>query len=108
MTLDEAFVEQLRLDYRQAPLTAAERAMLDFSVQITEDATRITREDVEALKQHGFDDRAILQITLIASWFNYINRVADALGVGRDDASGSALAIPPAATWTELERLNQP
>jgi alkylhydroperoxidase family enzyme len=30
------------------------------------------------------DDRAILQITLIASWFNYINRVADALGVGRD------------------------
>jgi alkylhydroperoxidase family enzyme len=32
----------------------------------------------------GFDDRAILQITLIASWFNYINRVADALGVGRD------------------------
>ena len=29
-------------------------------------------------------DRAILQITLIASWFNYINRVADALGVGRD------------------------
>ena len=32
----------------------------------------------------GFDDRAILQITLIASWFNYINRVADALGVGRE------------------------
>ena len=32
----------------------------------------------------GFDDVAILQITLIASWFNYINRVADALGVGRD------------------------
>ncbi len=31
----------------------------------------------------GFDDRGILQITLIASWFNYINRVADALGVGR-------------------------
>ena len=32
----------------------------------------------------GFDDRGILQITLIASWFNYINRVADSLGVGRD------------------------
>jgi len=31
----------------------------------------------------GFDDRAILQITLLASWFNYINRVADGLGVGR-------------------------
>jgi alkylhydroperoxidase family enzyme len=34
----------------------------------------------------GFDDRGILQITLIASWFNYINRVADALGVGRGPA----------------------
>ena len=32
----------------------------------------------------GLDDRGILQITLIACWFNYINRVADALGVGRD------------------------
>jgi len=31
----------------------------------------------------GFDDRAILQINLIASWFNYINRVADGLGVGK-------------------------
>ena len=100
MTLDEALVEQLRADYRQAPLTEAERAMLDFSVQITKDATRITREDVEGLKQQGFDDRAILQITLIASWFNYINRVADALGVGRDDPIGAELPVPPAATWT--------
>ena len=38
----------------------------------------------ERLRAVGFDDRAILQITLIASWFNYINRVADALGVGRE------------------------
>ena len=38
------------------------------------------------LREAGFDDRAILQITLIASWFNYINRVADALGVGRGPA----------------------
>ena len=62
--------------------------MLDFAVQISEDATRIVRDDIEALKGHGFDDRAILQMTLIASWFNYINRVADALGVGRDVGRG--------------------
>jgi alkylhydroperoxidase family enzyme len=36
------------------------------------------------LRSVGFDDKAILQITLIASWFNYINRVADALGVGQE------------------------
>ena len=38
----------------------------------------------ERLRAVGFDDQGILQITLIASWFNYINRAADALGVGRD------------------------
>jgi alkylhydroperoxidase family enzyme len=57
--------------------------MLDYAVQVTKDATRITPDDHGRLRSVGFDDRAILQITLIASWFNYINRVADALGVGR-------------------------
>ena len=92
-------VQQLREDYREAPITPAERAMLDFAVQISEDATRISRDDIEGLRDHGFDDRAILQITLIASWFNYINRVADALGVGRDDPTGAELPVPPAAVW---------
>ena len=58
--------------------------MLDYVAQLTRDATRITPEHHERLRAVGFDDRDILQITLIASWFNYINRVADALGVGRD------------------------
>jgi alkylhydroperoxidase family enzyme len=57
--------------------------MLDYVVQLTKDATRIMPENHATLRAAGFDDRAILQITLIASWFNYINRVADALGVGR-------------------------
>ena len=74
--------------------------MLDYVVQVTRDATRIVREDLETLRGHGFDDTAILQITLIASWFNYINRVADALGVGRDDPSGTALPIPSPAAWS--------
>ena len=58
--------------------------MLDYASQLTRDATRISRQDHERLRETGFNDQAILQITLIASWFNYINRVADALGVGRD------------------------
>ena len=58
--------------------------MLDYVVTLTKDATRISRRDHERLRAVGFDDTAILQITLIASWFNYINRVADALGVGRE------------------------
>lgn len=58
--------------------------MLDFVVKLTRDATKITKLDHENLRAVGFNDTAILQITLLASWFNYINRVADALGVGRD------------------------
>jgi alkylhydroperoxidase family enzyme len=58
--------------------------MCDYVVQLTKDATRLTPADHQKLRISGFNDQAILQITLIASWFNYINRVADALGVGRD------------------------
>ena len=83
MTLDDELVRALEGDYREAPITKAERVMLDYVVQLTKDATRIGPQDHERLRGAGFDDRAILQITLIASWFNYINRVADALGVGR-------------------------
>ena len=61
-----------------------DRVMLEFAEQITRDATRVTPAFHERLRAVGFDDRGILQIALIASWFTYINRVADSLGVGRD------------------------
>jgi uncharacterized peroxidase-related enzyme len=77
-------VEALRTDYRTAPISEQDRAMLDYVVKLTRDATKCSREDHEKLRAAGFDDQSILQITLIAAWFNYINRVADALGVGRD------------------------
>jgi uncharacterized peroxidase-related enzyme len=82
--LDETLVEALRADIRTAPIGPQDRAMLEYALKLTADATRITRHDHEALRAVGFDDRGILQITLIAAWFNYINRVADALGVGRE------------------------
>ena len=57
--------------------------MLDYVATLTRCPVEIQRQDVENLRGHGFTDTAILQINLIASWFNYINRVADGLGVGR-------------------------
>ena len=75
-------VRLLEEDYQNAPITEQDRVMLDYVVQVTKDATRISPADHERLRAAGFDDQGILQITLIASWFNYINRVADALGVG--------------------------
>jgi uncharacterized peroxidase-related enzyme len=84
VSLDEGMVRALEEDYRTAPISEQDRTMLDYVVQVTKDSTRISPADHERLRAVGFDDRGILQITLIASWFNYINRAADALGVGRD------------------------
>ena len=84
MTLDKALVEALEKDYATAPISPQERVMLDYVVKLTRDATKVRKDDIDGLRAAGFDDRGILQITLIASWFNYINRVADALGVGRE------------------------
>ena len=75
----------MRRDYTKADLSPADRAMLDFAVRLTVAAYKMTPADAAGLRAVGFDDVGILQITLIASWFNYINRVADALGVGKPD-----------------------
>ena len=87
VTLDDGLIAALRDDYRTAPISEAEAVMIEYVIQLTKDAVRITPEHHARLREVGFDDQAILQITLIASWFNYINRVADALGVGRHDPS---------------------
>ncbi|HZM98072.1 MAG TPA: hypothetical protein VFB70_01710 [Pyrinomonadaceae bacterium] len=81
--MDQELVAALEEDYRSASISEQEKVMLDYVVQVTRDATRISPADHDRLRSVGFDDKGILQITLIASWFNYINRVADALGVGR-------------------------
>jgi uncharacterized peroxidase-related enzyme len=73
----------LRRDHHEADIDERDRAMLDFAVAMTREAWKMSAADTERLRAAGFDDRAILQITLIAAFFNYINRVADALGVGR-------------------------
>lgn len=96
--MDAELVEALRRDYTKAPISKQDRAMLDYVVKLTKDATRCSPADHARLREAGFDDRGILQITLIAAWFNYINRVADALGVGRD--------LPDAASFTGSQRPN--
>jgi uncharacterized peroxidase-related enzyme len=82
--LDQALVNALRRDWHTAPLAEPDRVMLAYVEKITQNPVSISRADLDALRAVGFDDQGILQINLIASWFNYINRVADGLGVGRD------------------------
>jgi len=85
VTRDDSLIDALRRDHRTAPITEQERVMCDYVVKLTKDAVQCTAADLDKLRAVGFDDKGILQITLIASWFNYINRVADALGVGREN-----------------------
>jgi uncharacterized peroxidase-related enzyme len=84
LTLDDDLAEAIRRDFRSAPISDVDRAILEYAEQLTKDATRITKGHHERLRAVGLDNRTVLQITLIAAWFNYINRVADALGVGQD------------------------
>jgi uncharacterized peroxidase-related enzyme len=84
VSLDDELVEALRRDWRTAKLDERDRTMLAYVEKLTKNAVSVWRDDIESLRAVGFDDTAILQITLIAAWFNYINRVADGLGVGRE------------------------
>lgn len=68
-------------DHQHAPITAAERAMLDFAVTLTRTPQAMTRAHVEGLRTAGFDDRSISQIVQVTALFNYYNRVADGLGI---------------------------
>ena len=68
-------------DYRAAGLTAADVAMLDFAVKLTREPSAMSRDDVEALRAHGFDDAAVHEVVQIAAMFNYYNRLADGLGI---------------------------
>jgi uncharacterized peroxidase-related enzyme len=84
VSLEPELVEALRTDHTRANVNDQDRVMLDYVAKLTLTPAQMQRADVERLRSVGFDDRAILQITLIAGWFNSINRVADALGVGRE------------------------
>jgi uncharacterized peroxidase-related enzyme len=84
VTGDATLADSIRTDYRtSSTLSAADRVMLDHAAKLTTAPSSVTKSDIERLRAAGFDDRGIVQLTLIAAWFNYINRVADGLGVGR-------------------------
>ncbi|MFQ5692475.1 MAG: carboxymuconolactone decarboxylase family protein [Nitrospinota bacterium] len=76
---------ELKEDFRRAKVSAQDMAMLEYAEKVTLDPSHITREDVDNLRAHGFDDREILEIATLSAYRNYIARVANALGVEVDD-----------------------
>lgn len=71
----------MKADYREAELDAPTRALLDYAVKLTRTPGEMSRSDVEALRAAGLSDRAIHDAAQVAGYFNYINRIADGLGV---------------------------
>ena len=80
----DGYVHALVRDWRTAPLSAPDRALCEYAVKLTLTPAQISPADLETLRAHGFDDRALHDATQVIGYFNYINRVADALGVGRE------------------------
>lgn len=68
-------------DWRMAPLTAVDQALCAYAVKLTHTPAAMTPADLDTLRGHGLDDQAIHDATQVIAYFNYINRVADALGV---------------------------
>ena len=84
-THDDVLVYHVQRDWTQAPLEADERAMLGYAEKLNRAPASIVEEDVAALRAAGFDGRGVLDIVLIVSLFNFMNRLADGLGLCPDE-----------------------
>lgn len=71
----------MRKDYSTSGLSRPDILMLDYAVKLTQNPSSIKEEDIETLRDNGFNDRAIHDICCVASYFNFVNRLADGLGV---------------------------
>lgn len=81
LTKDNELVEQLKVDYTIAKLDEKTMAMLHYAQKLTEQPKSITEADVSILKDKGYSDRAILDVVQITAYFNFVNRLADGLGI---------------------------
>lgn len=77
----DAFVDAIARDWRAAPLNSVDQALCAYAEKLTRAPSEVGEGDVERLRAAGLDDVAIHDATQIIGFFNYINRVADALGV---------------------------
>jgi uncharacterized peroxidase-related enzyme len=82
-------VEQVKADYRTAALEPRVRALCDFAATLTRTPGQVGERDVDALRAHGLDDAAVHDAIQVIAYFNYINRVADAVGI-EDEPEWSA------------------
>jgi uncharacterized peroxidase-related enzyme len=81
-------VERCAHDYRTAELEPRVRALCDYAVKLTREPAAVGRADVDELREHGWDDAAIHDAIQVIAYFNYINRIAEGVGLGPDPEWG--------------------
>ena len=74
-------MRNIMADYTKAKLSPVDRALCDYAIKLTRTPAAIEQGDIDALRGHGLSDRAINDAVQVIAFFNYINRVADGLGV---------------------------
>ena len=77
-------------DYRAADLDPRVRALCDLALRLTLEPADVSREDADGLRAHGWSDAAIHDAIQVVSYFNYINRVAEAVGIDDEPEWGTA------------------
>ena len=77
----EDWLARVAEDWRSAGLEPHEQALCAFAEKLTRTPGAMTAEDLEALRAHGLDERALHDAIQVIAYFNYINRVADAVHV---------------------------
>jgi uncharacterized peroxidase-related enzyme len=77
----EEWLEAVSSVWRAAALEPADRLLCAFADKLTRTPAQMGEDDVSALRKGGFDEQAIHDAVQVISYFNYINRVADALHV---------------------------
>jgi uncharacterized peroxidase-related enzyme len=77
---DQETVLKIREDYTQVDFDPATRALLDYAVKLTLDIKKLAKADIDHLRAKGFSDEDILDSVHLISYFNFVNRVLDALG----------------------------
>ncbi len=75
---------KLVTDYASAPVSEKELAIFRFADKLTLHPADVSQADVDAVRQAGWDDAAILETVLAAAWFNFINRMSLGLGLVAD------------------------
>ena len=99
---EDALVDEVKLNPDGAELSDRERAMVDYALKLTRAPSTCRPDDMARLRSVGFDDLGILHIVTFTGWFNYINRVADGLGVELDQDTWAALCQHAPIPW-EME-----